>query len=197
MTAGISGIGRLVLRPLPASEMRHRAVTALVEREAMALLDYFLRRTSTSDDAADLLGDTLVVIWRREHSIPDDPTRARMWMFGVARKVLAGQRRSNRRRAALTERLADELRSRPAPPPEDDTLQLRTALEALSETDQEIMRLVYWDGFSLAEVAELLHIPAATARSRHARASAKLRDLMAIDEGQMNPEIASTSRKLL
>ncbi len=39
MTAGISGIGRLALRPLPASEMRHRAVTALHERIQLDLID--------------------------------------------------------------------------------------------------------------------------------------------------------------
>ncbi|WP_243075535.1 RNA polymerase sigma factor [Microbacterium sp. SS28] len=168
-------------RPVPGTRRdgataRVEAVTELVEREAGSLLDYFLRRTTTPADAADLLGETLLVVWRRERSIPDDPTKARMWLFGVARKVFAGQRRTHARRTALTQRLGEELSVQGSAPDDGDlTARVRSVLELLDEIDQEIIRLAYWDGFSLAEVAEILSMRPATVRSRHARARAKLR----------------------
>lgn len=170
---------------------RELAVTALIEREAGAVLDYFLRRTATSEDAADLLGEALLVVWRRERSIPDDPTRARMWLFGVARKVLSGQRRSSTRRAALTQRLADELAVQSAAPDDGGlTTQVRGLLELLDDVDQEIIRLVYWDGFSLIDAAEILSMRPATVRSRHARARAKLRAWLTSDAPAENARSA-------
>lgn len=165
-------------RPFIGTRAKDRAVavTELVEREAGSLLDYFLRRTARAEDAADLLGETLLVVWRRERSIPEDPTKARMWMFGIARKVLAGQRRSGTRRAALTHRLAAELTVQ-SPTSDDDSLttEVRTLIDRLDDVDQEIIRLVYWDGFTLIQAAEILDMRPATVRSRHARARAKLR----------------------
>ncbi len=161
---------------------RHRSIGAraraeeLVARESGALLDYFVRRTEHREDAADLLGDALLVVWRRERSIPADPAEARMWLFGVARRILAGQWRTRRRGAALARQLQAVL---VASPPADDPGEfdhVRRAIASLDEVDREIIRLVYWDGFNLAEAARILQMNPATVRSRHARASARLRE---------------------
>lgn len=178
MTAGGA---TFTVRPVPAlSPTRDRGteVTKLVERESGKVLDYFLRRTAGPEDAADLLGETLLVVWRREDSIPADETQSRMWLYGIARKVLSGQRRSATRRSALTERLIAELAASARAPFDDVEPEVLSAIGLLDEKDQEIVRLVYWDGFTFAEVAELLHIRAATVRSRHARARVKVRDAL-------------------
>lgn len=153
-------------------------VSALVTREATGLLAYFARRASSLDDAADLLGDTLLIVWRRKSAIPEDETRARMWMYGVARKVLSTYRRSSTRRSALTERLRLELTEFCAESAHgDDPLgeYVRVLIADLGDVDQEIMGLVYWEGFSLTEVAAIMSMRPATVRSRHARARAQLR----------------------
>jgi RNA polymerase sigma-70 factor (ECF subfamily) len=157
------------------STERHRVVRALVERESADLLSYFLRRTASPDDAADLLGDTLLVIWRRESSIPSDQTEARMWMFGIARRVLSGERRSRSRRNSLSEQLGARLATVVRSSADEDPSGVRAAIATLPETDREIVRLVYWDGFTLAEAAQIMAMRPATVRSRVARARAKLR----------------------
>lgn len=171
--------------PTATARDRSAEVSALVEREAARLLGYFLRRTASPDDAADLLGETLLVVWRKEHSIPNDETRARMWMFGIARKVLSGQRRTLTRRTALTAKLASELTlAAPTAVVADDlAVEVREAIGALGAVDQEIVKLVYWDGFSLDGAAALLGLRASTVRSRHARARARLRATLDADGG--------------
>lgn len=154
---------------------RHAIVQSLVERESMSLLNYFLRRTVNADDAADLLGETLLVIWRRENSIPSNQTEARMWMFGVARLVLSGYRRSRSRRDALSEKLGATLATVMQEVHDPDPSGVRAAISTLPELDREIVRLVYWEGFTLAEVAQILSMRPATVRSRMARARGKLR----------------------
>jgi len=154
-------------------------IPALVEREAPALLAYFSRRIGRVDDAADLLGDTLVVVWRRQHTIPSDPERARMWLYGVARKTLLAHRRSGARRIALADKLRLELAAQPEAVANELHEHVRQLVGDLGEIDREIIGLVYWEGFSLAEVARILGMRAATVRSRHARARATLRDALA------------------
>jgi len=98
-----------------------------------------------------------------------------MWLFGVARRVAADHRRSQRRRSALQDKLVAELDAGKAAPTEPTDDQARAAIARLRSLDQEIIRLVYWDGFTLAETARLLDRPEGTIRSRHHRARQQLR----------------------
>ncbi|MBA2695100.1 MAG: sigma-70 family RNA polymerase sigma factor [Actinobacteria bacterium] len=133
-------------------DLRDRVQTTL-DINTPALLGYFLRRVEIPDDAADLLSDTLLIIWRKRAALPRYNTEARMWMFGVARKVLLTHRRTRRRRSALHDKLRHELARTPQPQTVDtDHLDVRAALTQLDRVDQEIIRLTYWDGFTLAHV---------------------------------------------
>ena len=94
----------------------------------------------------------------------------RMWLYGVARRQLANQRRGDRRRSALASELAGALRS--VTPPDDGSL--AAALATLDETDRELIMLSAWDGLTSAEIGELLGIRAATVRVRLHRARRRL-----------------------
>lgn len=157
-------------------------VTALVEREGEALLAYFTRRVLPREDAADLLSETFTVLWRRAHGLPDGDEASRMWVYGIARKVLATHRRGQARRGALTEQLRQELGAVPtstlsgaASAPSPDAEHAAQLVRALPTPDKEIFMLLHWDGFTLAEIAQLLEIPAGTVRSRYARARTALK----------------------
>jgi RNA polymerase sigma factor (sigma-70 family) len=110
-----------------------------------AVRGYALRRTSP-DAAQDAVAETFLVAWRRFEDVPED---ALPWLFGVARRVLANQRRSAGRSAALTDRLgatAAETGSHEEGVGEADAL--RSALARLSEQDREALMLVAWHGLS-------------------------------------------------
>lgn len=163
-----------------APDANDRVQTNL-EVNAPDLLGYFLRRVEVPEDAADLLGDTLLIIWRKRSALPHDRTEARMWMFGVARKVVLTHRRSRRRRSALHDRLGEELARTPSHEAVDaDLLDVREALTHLDSLDQEIIRLTYWDGFTLAQASRLLRMPEGTIRSRHHRARQQLRRILSL-----------------
>lgn len=159
--------------------MSHAASTIL-EATAPDLLHYFERRER--NDAADLLAETLLVAWRRVDDLPDDEVQARMWLFGVARTVLLGHARDMARRS----RLADRLRELPAPVANDTdrALDVRAAIAKLSEADAELVRLVHWEGLTLAEAATVVGCNASTARGRYQRARAALAAHLAHSVGQ-------------
>ncbi len=143
------------------------------------LLDYFVRRVDSPDDAAELLADTLLVAWRRIHHLPADDESCRMWMFVTARGVLSNWRRGRRRRLALATALGEELLAHSASRADDDdeprAAEVRRAIRSLPHSQRELVYLVHWDGFSITEAATVLAIRESTARGRYQRATIRLR----------------------
>ncbi len=74
----------------------------LYAKHAPSVKAYVLRRADAST-ADDVVAEVFVVCWRRFEEIPVDPLP---WLLGVARRVLSTQRRGERRRVALHDRLA-------------------------------------------------------------------------------------------
>lgn len=133
-----------------------------------AVLGYALRRAASADDAADVVAETFLVAWRRLNDVPEGDA-ARLWLYGVARRVLANQRRAHRRQHRLTGKLvADllvagiQLASAPlqgAAAHEQGFAGFSSAeggvaaaLARLSSLDREMLRLVAWEGLSPSEV---------------------------------------------
>jgi RNA polymerase sigma-70 factor (ECF subfamily) len=152
-------------------DARAARMRAAVEHNADDLLAYFSRRASPIEDAADLLGETMVVVWRRIADLPADETKARMWMFGVARRVLSNYRRGRLRQSELAVRLRDDLRvQHGAIPFFGEAPDVWTAVDRLPEAQRELVLLVHGDGFTVTEAARLMGVPASTTRSRYAAA---------------------------
>jgi len=146
------------------------------------VLGYALRRTDRPEDAADVVAETFLVAWRRLGDVPEEP-RTRLWLYGVARRVLANQRRGERRRTSLGERLAADLATAVPDhaPGVAERLRYGHALDRLGERDRELVLLHAWEGLEPREIAEVLGVSAVAARSRLSRARARLRALLAED----------------
>ena len=155
-------------------------ITATLGAASADLLAYLQRRAGL-DDAPDLLGETMVVAWRRVDDLPSDPERARMWLFGIARKMLLNHARGERRRWALADRIRGQAGTDAASPAADEGTEVRDAIARLDPDLAELVRLVHWERFSLAEAAEVLGIPASTARGRYAKAKEALRSVLRVD----------------
>lgn len=156
-------------------------LTRLINANSADLLSYFIRRTEVAEDAADLLSETMTATWRRIRALPEGDERARMWMFGTARRVLANHHRGMGRKSALTERLRSEISHAElaAVPNEDELAHVRQAVIALPPKLREVVALVHWDGFTLTETATILGTSASTVRSRYSKARATLRQELA------------------
>jgi RNA polymerase sigma-70 factor (ECF subfamily) len=158
------------------NDARRARVEHLVEANAAAVLAYLARRVASPEDAADLLSETMLVTWRRASAVPADDEDARMWMFVVARNALANHARSTRRKSNLAERLRLELAAaQPESQPNAAQSEARDAVAALPDALRELVTLVHWDGFSVAEASRLSGVSASSGRSRYAKARALLR----------------------
>lgn len=141
------------------------------------LLAYALRRVTDPADAADIVAETFLVAWRRAEDVPAGG-EARLWLFGVARRAMANQRRGKLRRSNLADRLRHELTDlmcRDHAPAVETTQVVRSAMAKLDPDDRELLRLTSWEGLSPSEVAVVFRLPAGTVRSRLHRARVHLR----------------------
>ena len=150
-------------------------VEAFIGSMADELLAYFARRVTPHEDAADCVSETVLVLWNRRDTLPQEHDERRAWSFGVAHNVLAAHRRSGVRRLALTGRLRDELRVWPIAPESSDDAAI-TALASLSARDQELITLVVWEGLTIAEAGSIIGIRPEAARARYSRARRSLRE---------------------
>jgi RNA polymerase sigma-70 factor (ECF subfamily) len=128
----------------------------------------FVRRRAPESVVDDVVSETFLVCWRKLERVPDEPLP---WLYAVARKTLANQRRKHGRRqttgtpgAALTAA---------APEPAGDGI-LAAAFAELSERDREVLRLIAWEGLSLAQAAVVLGCSGVACRVRYHRAKARL-----------------------
>jgi len=141
---------------------------------------YALRRVREPEDAAEAIAETFATLWRRFDRCPRG-AELRPWLFGVARRVIANQRRGERRRTALGQRLVESFDQaafdllEPAP----ETNELARAFASLSESDRELLSLVAWEGLTREELAVALGTSRAAARLRLHRARRRLRDALA------------------
>jgi RNA polymerase sigma-70 factor (ECF subfamily) len=128
----------------------------------------YVRRRASHDAVEDVVAETFLVCWRRLDRVPD---QALPWLYAVARKLLANQRRASARGRHAPWGLALDQRADPAAVRDPA---LRTAFARLSERDRELLALVAWEGLTLAETAGALGCSPLACRVRLHRAKRRL-----------------------
>jgi RNA polymerase sigma-70 factor (ECF subfamily) len=158
------------------------------------VLGYLLRRSAV-DDARDAAAEVFTVVWRRLDEIPAS-AQTLPWLYGMAARVLANQRRGDRRRRDLriqlngvastrvvaTVRAAAEFES-------NDSLMV--ALNSLRNVDREILLLNAWEGLTASQLALTFEISLDAAEKRLTRAKARL--TQALTQAEHSPWARLTS----
>ena len=119
-------------------------------REQYAAVLRFARRRTDPPTAEDVTAETFATAWRRLDRIPAH--KPLPWLY-----VTAGHELANRRRKAASDRHKATAQPREVGRDPAEALAERDAVlqafAALSERDRETLRLVAWDGLSLADGA--------------------------------------------
>jgi RNA polymerase sigma factor (sigma-70 family) len=144
----------------------------------IGILGYLVRRVSSPSDAADLLAQTYLTVWQRMDVVPSDGT-ARMWLYGVARRVLANHRRHEKvertlahaLRADLTVALTQIEASSDSPYSE----MIGQSLDTLGADDREVIELSAWEQLTPTEIACVIGMSPNAVRVRLHRARNALR----------------------
>src|SRR5258708_15361682 len=150
----------------------------LYRRLAPALFAYVFQRTSSRDDAEDIVLDVFLSVLQNPQFPSFDDSKQEAWLWAITRnKVVDHLRRAGNRQHVSIEWLAELLSEDDRLAPEQLILQrepqerLSSAIHTLPELQQEILRLRFGHGLKCKAIATILE------KSEGADRSALLRTL--------------------
>lgn len=148
----------------------------LFDEHHHAIQVYCFRRLPRNE-VNDASSEVFLVAWRRIATAPNG--RELPWLYGIARNVVRNAHRSQRRYGNLKRKASGTRGAEPVSPEaqivqrDEDAAVLR-ALDALSHSDQEILRLRTWEELSTQEIASVLGISPRAVEVRVSRARKRL-----------------------
>ncbi|GII86854.1 hypothetical protein Ssi03_48440 [Sphaerisporangium siamense] len=140
------------------------------------------------------MAETFAVAWRRIGEVPEGE-QATLWLYGVARKVLANHYRGEVRRQALSVELDAEMADLYGTAPDSgvELTAIAQIFRTLPDADRELLSLVAWEGLDRRQIATVLglsrnavRVRLHRARRRFARALAEA-DVRFAPESRLNP----------
>lgn len=148
-------------------------------REHLRDVSRYVCRRIGDGDAPDVIAQIFTVAWRRFEQVPPPP-EARLWLFGVARRVVGEHRRAALRRASLHRRLQGEARQPPHEDLDPVLVRVEAAMDRLRPKDREALRLVAWEGLTHKEAAVVMGCSANAIEHRLRRARQRIRGSLAL-----------------
>jgi RNA polymerase sigma factor (sigma-70 family) len=137
------------------------------------ILGYAARRTTSPEDAADVVAETFTVAWRKFDEIPHGDEAA-LWLYGVARRVLYNHHRKRVSRGAVLEMLARDYEEAvwvdPLPAMAGVSPGLRVAWLALRAEDRDLLGLLVWETLTMEQIAAVVGCSRTVAKVRVHRA---------------------------
>jgi RNA polymerase sigma factor (sigma-70 family) len=146
-------------------------------REHFEAMYAYVMRRAASADTGDLVADVFATAWRRIADVPGVPEE-KLWLFGVARRVVSQYNRGKSRRHRLNVKLGRNVsRVEADGSPETSDLEDRvlSLIDEMNPHDRELVTLIVWDGLTHAEVATILGCSANAVGIRWHRALKRLR----------------------
>jgi RNA polymerase sigma-70 factor (ECF subfamily) len=176
--------------PLPADATDSALLIRVAERDRAAFellyLRYVrsvfglaLRRLRDRQRAEDAVQETFTSVWRSAGSYRPDRGPAAPWLYAIARNAIVDRLRT---RLETPAEVPDLATSEPGPSDRAESSfvswRVHRALEELPDKEREVVELAYWSGLSQSEVAEFLHIPLGTVKTRTRSALSRLSGML-------------------
>jgi RNA polymerase sigma-70 factor (ECF subfamily) len=161
------------------AERDRAAFEALYHRYVRSMYGLALRRLRDRQRAEDAVQETFAAVWRSAASYRPERGAAAPWLYAVARNAIIDRLRARNEPAAEAPDLPS---TEPGPADRAESSfvawRVHRALEELPAKEREVIELAYWSGMSQSEVAEYLHIPLGTVKTRTRSALSRLADVL-------------------
>lgn len=149
-----------------------QAMRELCDRYADRLLRFAYPQLHDRQEAEDVVQETMLAVWQGAGTFRQ-ASRPSTWVFGICRNKI-GERLRRRRELQPLDGLPD-LAAHGTP---TATVELWQQFRLLSPEHREVLLLVFHQGFSQEEVAEMLGVPVGTVKSRTFHARRRLQALL-------------------
>jgi RNA polymerase sigma-70 factor (ECF subfamily) len=165
------------------AERDREAFEILYGRYVRPVFGLALRRLRDRQRAEDAVQETFAAVWRSARTYRPERGPAAPWLYTVARNAIVDRQRA---RVDQPAEVPDSPSAEPGPLDRAEasfvSWRVHRALEELPEKEREVLELAYWSELSQSEVAEYLHIPLGTVKTRTRSALSRLADLL---EGEL------------
>jgi RNA polymerase sigma-70 factor, ECF subfamily len=156
------------------------AMEAFYQLYERTIYRYALSRLSDPFDAAEVLNDVMLEVWRQAGRF-EGRSAVSTWLIGMARHKVLDRHRARGRHAGhvsdeFLEDMADE---NPAPDralgEAQDAQRMRLCIDKLGPNHREVVHLAFYEDWSQEQIAEVMQCPTGTIKSRmyHAKEAIK------------------------
>jgi RNA polymerase sigma-70 factor (ECF subfamily) len=149
-------------------ERDREAFEILYGRYVRPVFGLALRRLGDRGHAEDAVQDAFTAIWRSASTYRPERGAAGGWLYTVARNAIVDRLRRNG--PSVDAELPELASTEPGPAQRaeesDVAWRVHRAMEELQPREREVIELAYWSGMSQSEVAEYLHLPLGTVKTR-------------------------------
>lgn len=153
-----------LLQHAGGADVQAAAFRELYRRYHRPMYTFLLRRVGDRTMAEEALQETFVKLWRQASRF--DPARGSVTalLFTVGRSVAADVQRREVRHARDGVVAADL--AAPTGPDVELSSVVASCIERLPRTQREMLDLAYWGDLTQRQIADALHIPLGTVKSR-------------------------------
>src|ERR1700728_1519600 len=160
-------------------------LAAAYDRYGRTAYALFVRIIHDQTAAEDLVQELFLRLWNRSREFDSNKGALGVWLLSIARNMAIDYVRSAQSRFSSRLRSMDHVDalcfSRNPTGRESRIHDVRVIQEAfgtLSADEKRVMELAYFEGFSQSEIAENIHEPLGTVKSRMRSALARLRSVI-------------------
>lgn len=154
-----------------------KEIEDLVNGHQREIIGFHYRFVGNLADAEDLAQETFIKAYKKIDTLKDYK-KAKSWLYSIARNtVIDFFRRNKNKEVALSDVMLDSIAQTTTIAYQQDkaisseiSKELDRCIDRLAKEDGAIVRLLYYEGFSYKEIADLLNINENTLKSRLHRA---------------------------
>ncbi|MBC8110559.1 MAG: sigma-70 family RNA polymerase sigma factor [Verrucomicrobia bacterium] len=158
----------------------------LYDNYSGALYGIILKIVRTEEIAADVMQEAFVKMWKNIDSYERNKGTLFTWMLNIARNLAIDKTRSssfkqqsqNRNLEDNVSMLEKSVGSQQNNETQTDMIGMEKVIQQLKPEWQELIQMIYFQGFTQSEVAETLNIPLGTVKTRIKAAISALRLLV-------------------
>ena len=160
-----------------------RGFNVLYNNYSGALFGVINKIVQSDDDANDLLQDTFLKIWRNIDNYDSSKGSIFTWMMNIARnlsidKVRSADFRDSSQNISMEQNIIYQVDNEHQTLMDVDSIGLRKVVDNLKPEYRQLIELVYYQGYTQAEVSEEYGIPLGTVKTRIKAAVGSLRAML-------------------
>ena len=175
------------------AQMRdNAAMERLYVRYRPRLMGFLRRLTFDEDVLEEAYNDVMVKVWDKAHQY-QGRSKVSSWIFSIAYRTCLRMVKKQQRRDKIIELVGDDLPDFAEVGEQSnlDDKQIQAAVQRLPAKQRIVIELCYFEGYSIAEIGEIVRCPQNTVKTRLHHARKKIKQILESAEAMLDSGVRS------